>query len=185
MAGSRRDPVSEAFDGPARRLLDKAYASPRQWVSVWLPDPSIRQRTRFLQEGINVGGPDPLPAGGGTDAKTRWARGFVRAVYYQHKNYSPRTGSSSWARRSAPRATGGLRVEVGRHVPASPQFDPAHPERGGFPPRRRVRIQLAAGGKAKDAAVTRLATKDRWAEGPKGSRRAGPRWADPAYRDWA
>jgi hypothetical protein len=79
----------------------------------------------------------------------------------------------------------GLRVEVGRHVPASPQFDPANPHLGGLPPRRRVRVQIAAGGRAKDAAVNRLSNSDRWATGPKGSRKAGPRWSDPSLRDWA
>ena len=179
-----RDPVSLLFDSPARRLLDKAYASPHTWVQVWLPDPTIRQRTRFV--GVVRGdllGPDPLPKGGGLDAKSRWARGFVRALYYQHRNYSPARGSSVWARRRSPRNTYGLRVEVGRHVPGSPQFDPAHPDRGGFPPRRRVRVMMAAGGKAKDAAVARLAYKDRaWV----GDHQPGGRYGGGGrFQDWA
>jgi hypothetical protein len=186
--GSTRDPVSIPFDASARRLLERAYAHRGEWQEMWLPDPSVRQRTRYLGQGINVGGPDPLPKGGGLDAKTRWGRGFARSVYFQHKWYSPTRQSSGWRadRRTAPRNTGGLRMQFGRHVPASPQFDPAHPERGGFPPRRRVRVQMAAGGRAKDAAVARMPDADRSFTGPKGSREPGPRWGGAnRYKDWA
>jgi len=179
-----RDPVSVPFDAAARRLLARAYASPGTWVSVWLPDPSMRQRTAMASAGVrsDLTGPDPVPAGGGLNARTRWARGFVRAVYYQHKWYSPARGDAGFrtSKRTAARNTGGLRVEIGRHVAASPQWDPARPGAGGFPPRRRVRVQLARGGAAKDAAVNRLATADRSFVGPKGSRMPGPRWANPA-----
>ena len=184
MAGLyERDPVSVAFDAAARKLLDKAYAAPGEWAVVWLPDPSIRQRTRWAGTVRgDLTGPDPLPAGGGIDAKSRWARGFIRALYYQHRNYSG-TGPGSWRaeRRRSPRGAP-LRVEVGRHVAASPQFDPQHPEHGGFPPRRRVRAQLAKGGKKQDAAVVRLAAKDRiWV----GDKELGGRWAGGArYQDW-
>jgi hypothetical protein len=187
--GTKRDPVSELFDGQARRLLSRAYAAPGTWVQMWLPDPGIRTRSHFAALGIgDLTGPDPLPKGGGLDAKTRWARGFVRAVYFQHKWYSGGRGGE-WRkdRGTSPRNSGGLRIEVGRHVVASPQFDPAHPRAGGLPPRRRVRLQLAAGGKAKRAAVNRLADGDRWAVGPEGSRTAGPRWSGTGsgFRDWA
>ena len=178
-----RDPVSVLFDSAARRLLDRAYAHPHTWVQVWLPDPGIRQRTRMLEHGIgDLLAPDPLPKGGGLDARTRWGRGFVRAVYYQHRNYSPRSAGGSWSKRTSPRNTGGLRVEIGRHVPGSPQFDPTHPERGGLPPRRRVRVQLAAGGRAKAAAVDRLAARDKWIV----DERPGPRYGGGGrFRDWA
>ncbi|HWM96707.1 MAG TPA: hypothetical protein VNO54_06585 [Streptosporangiaceae bacterium] len=180
-----RDPVSEAFDASARRLLAKAYGSRGEWVSVWLPDPTIRQRTRWAGVGIiDLTGPDrPSAVGGagGLDAKTRWARAFVRSLNYQHKWYSPAGRSKDWQRRMVGRATGGLRVEVGRHIPASAQFDPADPGAGGLPGRRRVRVQLASGGAAKQRAVTRLADRDRIydaAGNPAG------RWSDPALRDW-
>lgn len=185
MPGATRDPVSVSFDSSARRLLLKAYASPGTWQEVWLPDPTIRERTRWLAEGIRVDGPDPLPAGGGVNARTRWARGFIRAMYYQHKWFSPTRGSKDWRseRRSAPRSTGGLRVEVGRHVAASPQFDPRNPRAGGFPARRKVRVQLAAGGAAKTRAVARLSNSDRiYTEGGD----PAARWAGGGkYRDWA
>jgi hypothetical protein len=176
-----RDPVSEPFDNAARKILEKAYANRGTWQQVWLPDPTIRQRTRFAGLGIDVGGPDPLPAGGGTDARTRWGRGFIRALYYQHKWYSG-TAPGTWTRRTSPRHAGGLRVEVGRHVAASPQFDPANPAAGGLPPRRRIRVQLAAGGKAKDAAVARLSDADRIYTR---SGQPAARWSGGGkFRDW-
>jgi hypothetical protein len=171
------------MDASARRLLARVYANPGTWQQMWLPDPTIRQRSRWIGEGINVDAPDPLPKGGGVDAKTRWGRAFTRAVYYQHKWYSAGRGGE-WRkdRRTSARSTGGLRIEIGRHIVASPQFNPARPELGGLPPRRRVRVQLAAGGKAKTAAVARLSNKDRiWTEtgNPAG------RFGEQRYRDWA
>ncbi len=175
-----RDPVSEAFDAAARRLLERAYAARGQWVQAWLPDPTVRQRTRWIEIGINVDAPDNggSAAGGGAgglDAKTRWARGFVRSLNYQHKWWSGTSGRG-WrqSRRTAPRSAGGLRVEIGRHVPGNPG--------GGLPPRRRVRVKLEAGGAAKARAVARLADRDRIfddADKPAG------RWSNPALRDWA
>lgn len=182
-----RDPVSVPFDAAARRLLERAYASPRTWVAVWLPDPDVRQRTRFAQLGIvNLTGPDrPSAVGGragGLDARSRWARGFVRSLLYQHKWYSG-GGSQPWRadRRTVARSAGGLRVEVGRHVPPSPQFNPADPRAGGLPGRRRVRVMLDAGGAAKSKALARLPARDRTFT-PAG--KPGDRWSDPALRDW-
>lgn len=187
MPASTRDPVSEVFDNSARRLLTRAYAARGEWVSMWLPDPTIRQRTRFAGIGILVDGPDKPTAVGGTsgglNARSRWARGFVRSLNYQHKWYSPAGRSTTWRtdRRIAARSTGGLRVEVGRHLAPSPQWDPADPEAGGLPPRRRVRVKLEAGGAAKQRAVARLADRDRIYDDA--GRPAG-RWADIKLRDW-
>lgn len=174
MTGAQRDPVSVAFDASARRLLQRAYASRGEWAQAWLPDPGLRDRTRFLELGINVDDPDPLPSGRGLDARTRWARGFVRALYYQAKWHAPaRAGSPMRAERRTAPSTAAIRVQVGRHVPGNPG--------GGLPPRRRVRVMIAAGGQAAERAAARLPARDRWAtaEGT-----AGPRWADPAARDW-
>jgi hypothetical protein len=187
MPGASRDPVSVRFDGPARRLLDRAYAQPGTWVQVWLPDPDIRARTWAAGLGLpDLTGPDPLPSGAGLDARTRWGRGFVRALYYQHKWFSPQRGQTGWGTRRTVGRSNPLRVEVGRHVAASPQFNPARPGDGGLPPRRRVRVQLAAAGRARDAAVNRTATKDRAFVGPRGAREPGPRWGGARrYADWA
>ena len=111
---SARDPVSAGFDAAARRVLSRAYAQPGTWVAVWLPDPTVRERTRYAAAGVtsDLTGPDngglaSAGAAGGLDCKTRWARGFVRALNYQHKWYSPARKSSGWGdRRTAPRSTG-------------------------------------------------------------------------------
>ena len=136
--------------------------------------------------GIDVTGPDnPSVAGrgkGGLNARSRWGRGFVRALYYQHKWHSiPGKSQFRQAQRVSPRASSALRIEVGRHIPASPQFDPRHPERGGFPAGRAVRVKLDRGGQAKLKAVQRLSDRDRiWTDegNPAG------RFSDPSLRDW-
>lgn len=174
MTGAQRDPVSVAFDAAARRLLERAYASRGEWVQAWLPDPDLRQRTRFLERGINVDEPDPLPSGGGLNARTRWARGFVRSLFYQAKWHAPaRKGSPMRAQRRTAPSTAALRVQVGRHLPGNPG--------GGLPPRRRVRVMVAGGGQAAERAAARLPGRDRWVTA---GHAAGPRWADPAGRDW-
>lgn len=166
--------MSVAFDASARRLLERAYESRGTWVHAWLPDPDLRQRTRWLEEGINVGGPDPLPAGGGVDARTRWARGFVRALYHQAAWYAPDRGSTRMrSERRTAQASAPLRVQVGRHLPASPG--------GGMPARRRVRVMIARSGRARDQAVARLGNADRIYT-PAGKHAA--RYAAETYRDW-
>ena len=182
-----RDPLSQLLDGGARRLLERAYAQPGTWVGTRLADPGLRARTFAAARGINPDGPDQPSARGGrtarTDARTRWARAFVRAVYYQHRWYSG-GGQRPWRgeRRTTPRDTGGLRFEVGRRVPASPQYDPANPAAGGFPAWRAVRIRLEAGARAKERAVARLPDSQRiyTDDGAEGAR-----WSDPDLRDWA
>lgn len=168
---SLRDPVSMLFDAPARRLLERAYRQPNTWVGTRLADPGIRARTYAVARGIDVDAPDrggTATGGrsGGLNARTRWARAFVRAVYYQHKQSGH---------------TRPIRVEVGRHIPASPQFDPRDPGAGGFPAGRAVRVWYGAGGKARERAVKRLADRDRIFTD---DGRQGRRWADPAKRDW-
>ena len=181
-----RDPLSVLLDAGARRLLERAYASPGTWVGTRLADPGMRARTFAASRGINPDGPDNPSAQGGrsrrTDAQTRWGRAFVRAVYYQHRWYSG-GGTRGWRsdRRTTPRDTGGLRFEVGRHLPASPQFDPANPGAGGFPPGRAVRLRLERGGAAKLRAVQRLPDSQRIYDD---SGEAAARWSDPNQRDW-
>lgn len=185
--GSRRDPVSVAFDPAARRLLARALAAPGTEVRTRLVDPDMRTLTQWAARGLDVSGPDrPSAVGGrkgGLDCRTRWARGFVRSLYYQWKWFSPQAGSQTWKQRTAPRDTRALRIiAVGRHVPASPQFDPRHPERGGFPAGRQVTIMVDQGGKKALAAVHRLSDRDRiWV----GTRQPGRRFSSPSLRDWA
>lgn len=185
--GARRDPVSVSLDRAARSLLARAYANPGQWVSTRLVDPDMRIRTRFAGMGIDLDKPDNGGSArggrsGGLNARTRFGRGFVRALYYQHKWYSHSGSQQSWNRRTSPRDAGALRIEVGRHIPASPQFDPAHPERGGFPAGRAVRVQIARGGRVKLRAVQRLSDRDRiWTD----AGGEGDRYSDITRRDWA
>jgi hypothetical protein len=182
--GGERDPVSVLFDGAARSLLRRAYASPGTWVRTRVADPGKRAQAFAAERGIVVTGPDnPSVRGGkGLDCRTRWVRGFVRALYYQHKWFSDTRGRPfRTQRRPVARSASALRIEVGRHVPASPQFDPDHPGRGGFPPGRAVRVKLDSGGKAKDRAVRRLPDSARiWTDA---GQPAG-RFSDPSLRDW-
>lgn len=165
----KRDPVSVAFDATAERLLLRAYSQRGQWVQVRLKDPTTRERTRWLQQGINVDAPDNPTASGGTglNARSRWARGLVRSLYYLHKNAG---------------RGGALQIEVGRHIPASPQFDPRYPERGGFPPSRQFRVRIATGGQVALRAVKRLPDSRRIYDD---DGNPASRWADPERGDWA
>ena len=160
----QRDPVSELFDEAARSLLARAYANPGKWAGTRLADPSVRHIRFAGAYGIYPLARDTATGG---EAKTRWARGFVRALYYQHKFYSPTASGRGWSRRTVARGSGGLVVEVGNVVVA----------RGVIPRGRAVRVKLAAGGAAKARAVARIPEHRTWAD-------QGPRWADPGDRDW-
>lgn len=161
----QRDPVSQLFDDGARALLARAYARPGQWAGTRLADPSPRHRSWLSAAGIDWADRDRVPGG---EAKTRWARGFVRALYYNHKWYSS-LGGGAWRRdrRTVAREAGALVVEVGNVVVA----------RGVIPRGRAVRVKLERGGQAKAGAVARMSEGRTWAD-------QGPRWADPERRDW-
>jgi hypothetical protein len=174
MPGTQRDPVSELFDGAARTLLARAYAKPGEWIMTRVADPDRRAIAYGSERGINVTGPDrpSVPGGTGLNARTRWCRAFVRALYYQHKWYSAAGQASLRSeRRTSPRAAGALRIEIGRHMPA----------RGVIPAGRAIRIQIAKGGQAKDRAVRRLPDSRRWMLDDK---TAGPRQSSIDLRDW-
>jgi hypothetical protein len=170
-----RDPVSELFDAGARKLLTRAYEHPGQWVGTRLADPSPRHLVWLAARGINPFGPDNQSAHGGqgVNARTRWARAFVRAVYYQHKWWSG-TGKSGWRteKRMVARHTGALEIEVGKAVRAL----------GLIPAGRAVRIRLRPGGAKARRAVealpdTRRIYTDQGAQ--------GERYSDPELRDWS
>lgn len=154
---ARRDPVSEWFDQGATDLLARAYARPGEWAATRLLDPEPRHLARAAALGLDLLGRDDVPAGG-LNARTRWARGFVRALYYQHKHAQ---GTAT-----------AIEVEVGfvkRRL-------------GVIPAGRAVRVRVRPGGRAANRAARsepksrRIYTDDR---------KAGARWADPARRDWA
>lgn len=171
-----RDPVSVLLDGGARRLLERAYANPGSWVSTRLADPTPAHVSHFAAEyGINVLGPDNAPrrGGRGLNAHTRWCRGFVRAIYYQHLWYS-QIGGRGWrgAKRTTERKAGALKLDIGRHMP----------ELGVIPAGRVVRAILYPGGKSAARAVDREADRARIFTGagvPDGGAAA-----DATRRDW-
>ncbi|HVH79719.1 MAG TPA: hypothetical protein VM782_10040, partial [Stellaceae bacterium] len=96
-----RDPVSQLFDAGARQLLERAYAARGGWVGTRLADPTPRHRAVLALLGINPDAPDDAAAAGrGLDAKSRWGRGFVRALYYQHKLWAASGGGWRRSRRT-------------------------------------------------------------------------------------
>lgn len=163
-----RDPVSELFDPGARALLARAYAAKGRWAGTRLADPGPRHLAWAARVGINVGGPDPAAGG---EARSRWARGFVRSLYYQHKWWSDGDGGFRRTRRIEPRHAGALEVEVGRRVPVL----------GVIPAGRAVRVRIRPGGQAALRAVKRLPDSARIYSD---SGAPAGRWADPNRRDW-
>lgn len=171
-----RDPVSVLFDFTARRLLERAYARPGEWTGTRLADPPGSTIAHFAAAGIDVTGPDNAPTKGGTrklNARTRWGRAFVRALYYQHKWYS-NTGSRGFrdARRMVERQAGALQVDFGRRLPAT----------GVIPAGRAVRIRLMPGGKQAAAAARALPGDQRIFTDSGGT--AGASAEVPQDRDW-
>jgi hypothetical protein len=170
-----RDPVSVLFDRGARRLLERAYANPGTWAGTRLADPTPRDRLRLYGMGVtDPMGPDNASTHGGRglNARTRWMRGFVRALYYQHKWFSVQ-GGQSWrpGRRTVARSAGALEIEIGRIMPV----------RGVIPRGRAIRVRIRPGGQARLRAVQRLPDRDRiWTD--QGEQAA--RFSDPALRDW-
>lgn len=160
--------MSVAFDEGAKNLLDRAYAHPREWQHTRLADPGPGDLIRW--RGLdNPLGPDPVP---GRRFRTRWGRAFARALYYQHRNYSPHSQTGPWrkTKRSVPRKSGALLVEAGAYKPAL----------GVIPRGMAFRVMLTDGGQAKAAAVAELPASQRWG-GPDGH---GPAASDLADRDW-
>lgn len=170
-----RDPVSVELDPAARRLLERAYADPGSWRQTRLGNPGPRLRAWAAARGIDLAGPDDVSARGGRglNAHSRYARAFVRSLYFQHRWYS-QGGGAGWrqSRRTAPRQSGGIEVQVGRMAPAL----------GVLPAGRLVRVRLHTGGpdaKAAHFASLPAARRSYDAQGD-----PGQRWSSPAHRDW-
>ena len=125
-----RDPVSEVWDAAASAVLRRAVSARGKWVSSRIADYSETQRAELLAlYGVDIAGPDDVPSG---VARSRWARGFVRAVHA--------------ANRKAPRPRA-IQLEVGRRVPAV----------GVIPAGRAFRIRTHPGGKKARAFAERRA----------------------------
>lgn len=156
-----RDPVSVLWDTAAVRVLAETRALKGGWRGTRIADPTPRQRAALLDVyGIDPDGPDnPSSIGGrrgGLNARTRWARGFVRALAYANDR---RHGGPGLA----------LEIEVGVHKPAL----------GVIPAGRAVRVRVRRGGSAR-AVQAKPESKRIWV----GDREPGGRWSDPARRDW-
>lgn len=157
-----RDPVSVLWDLRAAYFLEQARKARGEWYGTRIADPSARQRAMLARLGINVDGRDNPSAIGGragaTSAKTRWARGFVRAVHYQNDR---RNGGPGLA----------LELEVGRHKEAGVTV----------PAGRAVRMRIRRGGSVAQRAVRQLPDARRIYTD---QGYPGLRWSDPAKRDW-
>jgi len=164
------DPMSIPFEAPARQLLARAYARPGRFVTtpVWA-NPGPQAQAYAAAHGVtgDLLGPDPVHDGsGGLNCRTRWARAFIRAVYREHKHG---------------RGYGAIHPEVGRYIPASPQYDPDNPSAGGFPPGRAIRIMYQPSNAKAREYMARQPDSAK-AFDPNGYK-AG-RYSDPSKRDW-
>jgi hypothetical protein len=138
-----RDPVSVLLDRGAREMLARVYAARRgQWVMTRLADPTDRHRAWARASGWDLDGPDNAPtlSGRHVNAHTRWGRAFMRALWYQHRQYGPEPGRGARgvraSRRAAPNSSA-LQVEWGRRLPGSDVL----------PRGRAVRVRIAVSGK--------------------------------------
>lgn len=114
------DPVSVLWEPAAAKFLAGVRAAPRgQWFGIRIADPEPRHFRLFGAYGIDLLERDRASTGS-LDARDRWRRGFVRAVYRQAKGGPP------------------LVLEVGRKMP----------RRGRIPPGRFVRGRILKGKEA-------------------------------------
>jgi hypothetical protein len=151
--------VSVLFDAGARQLLARAYDAPGKRVTTRLADPEPRHIAHFAGQGINVLGPDNASTvgGGHYDARSRWARAFLRSLHYVNGHDFD----------GLP-----LSADVGRRVRRL----------GVFPAGREVTVRVfLSGGRGARRAVAALPESQRIFE-LDGS--PGPRQADPDGRDW-
>ena len=125
-------------------MLSRAYAAPRgTWVGTRAADPGPQARIWMASAGIDWKGPDnPSVPGrrGGLNARDRWTRGFVRALYYNHRLHLAATGGAE-----------ALEVDVGRRVIP----------RGIIPAGRAVRVRIRQGGRSAYQATRRMGDRDR------------------------
>lgn len=151
--------MSVLFDVGARRLLARAYGQPGKRTSTRLADPEPRHVAHFAGLGINVMGPDNASTVSGQhyDARSRWARGFVRALHYLNAHDFD----------GLP-----IRVDVGRRVRRL----------GVIPAGREVTVRVfLSGGRGARRAVAGLPERERIFDE---AGNPGPRQADPDGRDW-
>jgi hypothetical protein len=172
-----RDPVSVLLDRGARELLARVYSAPRgQWVMTRLADPTERHHAWGRAHGWDLDGPDNAQtlSGKHINAHTRWGRAFMRALWYQHRQYGPEPGRGARGIRASRRTvpTGiPLQIEWGRRMP----------ELGVIPAGRAVRVRVAYGGRTARRVVEAKATADRIYTDDGGQ---GGRFSVAERRDW-
>lgn len=141
-----RDPLSEWFDTPARRLIRRAYANRGQWVGVYLAPPTIVQRAYAARLGIyDLYERDRW-------GEQRWVRAYKRAVYYNLKKH----GFSDAPRWDQNRVSAwpavALQWETGRRV-----------MRANWPGRRwAIRVRLHDGGSSARKAAQAKPASQQW-----------------------
>lgn len=164
-----RDPVSEQFDTAAAKLLRAAYKNKGKWVGTYLKNPTPQWQVWAARNGIRLLGKDTAAGG---KAKTRWARAFVRAIYYLHQwHYYETRGLVLDERRTTKNHSTAIEYQVG-----SVRITPAGKVVG-----RYVRVRALPGGTTAQRAVERKPDSQRIFESGGG---LGERWADQDKRDW-
>lgn len=78
--GARPDPVSVDSEDAAARALARARARQGQWVTVTIPRASARRFIQYFGRGIDL-----LASDGNDPPVNRQVRGFIRALYREHK----------------------------------------------------------------------------------------------------
>lgn len=146
MAAATRDPLSEWFDTPARRLIRRAYARRGQWTGVYLAPPTITQRAYAARLGIyDLYERDRW-------GEQRWVRAYKRAVYYQLKKHGYADGFRPDQFRASPWPAVALEWQTGRRV-----------LRSGWPSRRwAIRVRLHDGGASARRAALAKPASERW-----------------------
>jgi hypothetical protein len=175
-----RDPVSVLLDRGARDMLARVYQAKRgEWVMTRLADPTDRHRAWAAARGWDLDGPDNAAtlSGRHVNAHTRWGRAFMRALWYQHRQYGPEPGRGARGvretRRNAPNGTA-LQIEWGRRLPGSTSGRM-------LPAGRAVRIRIAYGGRTARRVVEAKPYADRIYTTDGGQ---GGRFSVAAERDW-
>ena len=159
--------MSVLFDTAARAHLALAYAARGGWAGRPLAAPTMRHRAWALARGINLDGTD-------WTGRNRWDQAFMRALYYQHRNYWDGETGFREERRMVAADSRALQVEFS---PRARRFQAGPRVLYG----RGVRIRIRPGGAAAMKAVKAKPLEQRIyddAGNPAG------RWADPAERDW-
>lgn len=159
------DPVSETLDRAARQLLDRVYAARGGWAVTRLASPTPEQAGYWLFQGVPVWGPDPVHRQNpdGLDARSRWMRAYIRALWRQHQFWSGDPDTGGWrAQRRTTRRPDGIQIRVGRLMPV----------RGIIPAGREIRVRMSDIPKGSPVPAGR-----QWASG-------GPAASDATVRDW-